>query len=113
MNALRSEIITEKKWKIELKCLNQMVSRYGAYVCCNRVFNYWRIKRGLVQTLVRSGTLKLPGGIGYYQILTVHGIILALVLTTFFIMGFQTAAVIRTCGKLSPLQRKLVWIGFG
>ncbi len=67
---------------------------------------------GLVQTLVRSGTLELPAGIGYYQILTVHGIILALVLTTFFIMGFQTAAVIRTCGKLSPFQRQLVWIGF-
>lgn len=67
---------------------------------------------GLVQTLVRSGTLELPAGIGYYQILTVHGIILALVLTTFFIMGFQISAISRTTGTFSPLARRLGWLGF-
>lgn len=38
---------------------------------------------GLLQTLVRSGKFELPAGIGYYQILTVHGVVLGLVLTTF------------------------------
>ncbi|HWL26119.1 MAG TPA: b(o/a)3-type cytochrome-c oxidase subunit 1 [Ureibacillus sp.] len=67
---------------------------------------------GLLQVLVRSGKFQLPWGIGYYQVLTVHGVLLGLVLTTFFIMGFQTAAVSRTCGALSSSQRKLGWLGF-
>lgn len=67
---------------------------------------------GLLQTLVRSGKLELPAGIGYYQILTVHGVVLGLVLTTFFIMGFQLAAVSRTSGTLTDKQRKTGWVGF-
>lgn len=67
---------------------------------------------GLLQTLVRSGQFELPFGIGYYQLLTLHGVILALVLTFFFIMGFQTAAVSRVCGPLNKTERTLGWIGF-
>lgn len=66
----------------------------------------------LLQVLVRSGTLELPAGIGYYQLLTIHGVTLALVFTTFFIMGFQIAAVSRVCGDLTSTQRLLSWIGF-
>ncbi|EIJ78614.1 cytochrome c oxidase subunit I [Bacillus methanolicus PB1] len=67
---------------------------------------------GLLQTLVRSGKFELPAGIGYYQILTVHGVVLGLVLTTFFITGFQIAAVSRTSGTLSNGQRNIGWTGF-
>lgn len=67
---------------------------------------------GLLQTLVRSGKFELPAGIGYYQILTVHGVVLGLVLTTFFITGFQIAAVSRTSGTLTNGQRKVGWAGF-
>ncbi|XJZ25919.1 b(o/a)3-type cytochrome-c oxidase subunit 1 [Bacillota bacterium Lsc_1132] len=67
---------------------------------------------GLLQTLVRSGKFELPGNIGYYQILTVHGVLLGLVLTTFFIMGFQYAAVSRTAGTHSSAARRTGWIGF-
>lgn len=67
---------------------------------------------GLLQVLVRSGEFKLPWGIGYYQVLTVHGVLLGLILTTFFIYGFQIAAVSRTSGALSAKQRLLCWIGF-
>ncbi|RSK53742.1 b(o/a)3-type cytochrome-c oxidase subunit 1, partial [Bacillus canaveralius] len=67
---------------------------------------------GLLQVLVRSGKLELPWGITYYQVLTVHGVVLGLVLTTFFILGFQIAAVSRTSGTLTNGQRKLGWIGF-
>ncbi|CAM3892604.1 b(o/a)3-type cytochrome-c oxidase subunit 1 [Mesobacillus zeae] len=67
---------------------------------------------GLLQTLVRSGKFELPAGIGYYQILTVHGVVLGLVLTTFFIMGFQLAAVSKTSGTLTNRQRLIGWIGF-
>lgn len=67
---------------------------------------------GLLQVLVRTGKVQLPAGISYYQILTVHGVILALVLTTFFIIGFQFAAISRTAGTLSNGIRKTGWAGF-
>ncbi len=67
---------------------------------------------GLLQVLVRSGRFELPKGIGYYQVLTVHGVLLGLILTTFFIYGFQIAAVSRTSGTLTPKQRLICWVGF-
>lgn len=67
---------------------------------------------GLLQVFVRSGQFTLPAGIGYYQVLTVHGVLLGLILTTFFIFGFQIASVSRTSGTFSDLQRRLGWIGF-
>src|SRR5690625_4333082 len=66
---------------------------------------------GLLQTLVRSGTISLPWGIDYYQILTLHGVILALIMTTYFIIGFQHALMGKTVG-MSDKQRKVAWIGF-
>ncbi len=67
---------------------------------------------GLLQVLVRSGLFELPAPFGYYQILTIHGVLLALIFTTFFIMGFQGASVSRTSGALSTKQRIIGWIGF-
>ncbi|WP_010284020.1 b(o/a)3-type cytochrome-c oxidase subunit 1 [Bacillus timonensis] len=67
---------------------------------------------GLLQTLVRSGKFTLPAGIGYYQLLTVHGVLLALVLTTFFAIGFLFASLSKTAGTLSPKVRLTGWIGF-
>jgi cytochrome c oxidase subunit I len=67
---------------------------------------------GLLQTLVRSGKFTLPAGIGYYQLLTVHGVLLGLVLTTFFIIGFLFASLSKTSGTLSPKIRLTGWIGF-
>lgn len=67
---------------------------------------------GLLQTLVRSGKFTLPAGIGYYQILTVHGVLLGLVLTTFFIIGFIFASQSKVTGKYSAGERKWGWIGF-
>ncbi|RFU65494.1 b(o/a)3-type cytochrome-c oxidase subunit 1 [Peribacillus glennii] len=67
---------------------------------------------GLLQVLVRSGNFQLPAPITYYQVLTVHGVLLGLVLTTFFIIGFQFAAMSRTAGTLSNGARKSGWLGF-
>src|SRR5690625_4377529 len=61
---------------------------------------------GLLQTLVRSGKFTLPWGIDYYQILTIHGVILGLVLTTYFIIGFQHALMIKTVGMSDKQDRK-------
>ncbi|GKV69359.1 cytochrome c oxidase subunit I [Sporosarcina sp. NCCP-2716] len=66
---------------------------------------------GLLQTFVRSGRFTLPFNINYYTILTVHGVILGLVLTTFFIIGFQFALMGKTVG-ISDKQRMVGWISF-
>ena len=56
------------------------------------------------------GQFELPFGIGYYQLLTLHGVVLALVMTFFFIMGFQIAALSRTCWCVLVIQ-SVVWAG--
>lgn len=65
---------------------------------------------GVIQGLVRAGMLELPGGINYYQILTAHGVLMGLVFTTYFIIGFLLSGVAKTLGRLRPLERKLGWI---
>jgi cytochrome c oxidase subunit 1 len=67
---------------------------------------------GLLQTLERSGKFTLPAGISYYQILTVHGVVLGLVLTTFFILGFMLSAQSKTTGGYNKTERVIAWIGF-
>ncbi|NSL50975.1 b(o/a)3-type cytochrome-c oxidase subunit 1 [Calidifontibacillus erzurumensis] len=67
---------------------------------------------GLFQTLVRTGKLMLPASINYYQILTVHGVLLGLVLTTFFIIGFIFATQSKSCGTYSERERRYGWIGY-
>lgn len=66
---------------------------------------------GLLQVLVRSGKFTLPSWVDYYQVLTMHGVILALVLTTFFIVGFQYALMGKTVG-ISDTQRRVSWLAF-
>lgn len=67
---------------------------------------------GLLQTLERSGKLTLPAGIGYYQILTMHGVVLGLVLTTFFIMGFMMSGQSKTTGGYNRAEQNIAWVGF-
>jgi len=68
---------------------------------------------GMLQGMVRGGMFELPGGIGYYQLLTAHGVLMALVFTTFFIVGFMFSGVSKvTGGKLTSTARGLGWAGF-
>jgi cytochrome c oxidase subunit 1 len=67
---------------------------------------------GLLQTLVRGGVIVLPLSIGYYQLLTAHGVLLALIFTTFFIIGFLYAGISKTMGVLYDVPRRLGWLGF-
>lgn len=68
---------------------------------------------GLLQALQRGGYIQLPTAIGYYQLLTLHGVLLALVFTTFFIIGYLFSGVSRTTGgKLGPATRATGWWGF-
>lgn len=68
---------------------------------------------GLLQTLVKSGTVKLPYGIGYYELLTAHGVLMAIVFTTYFIIGFLYSGISYTLGgKLLPVVHRMGWAGF-
>ncbi|MCR8629728.1 b(o/a)3-type cytochrome-c oxidase subunit 1 [Paenibacillus radicis (ex Xue et al. 2023)] len=69
---------------------------------------------GVLQGLVRGGMITLPYGIGYYQLLTAHGILMAIVFTTYFIIGFLYSGVAKTLGgQLLPVARSLGWLGYG
>lgn len=68
---------------------------------------------GLLQGLNRAGILELPTWFNYYQVLTAHGILLILVLTAFFTIGYFYAGMSHTLGGLLPKVRKMAWIGFG
>ena len=68
---------------------------------------------GLLQVVERAGWVQLPGGINYYQMLTAHGVLLALVFTTFFIFAYLYAGLARTLdGELTHSSRILGWIGY-
>src|SRR5690625_1652669 len=67
---------------------------------------------GLLQVLQRTGKLELPAGIGYYQILTAHGVTLGFVMTSFFIIGFMLAGQSRTAGEYTNAERNIAWVRF-
>lgn len=68
---------------------------------------------GLFQGLQRTGFIQLPQAIGYYQLLTIHGVALALIFTTFFIIGFLYSGMAKTLGgKLHTGARMLAWWGY-
>lgn len=68
---------------------------------------------GLVQALQRTGFITLPSNIGYYQLLTAHGVSMALIFTTFFIIGYLYSGLAKTLdGKLLPSANRVAWIGF-
>lgn len=88
----------------------------AAIVMAHILFSYAALLLGAVagvlQGLVRGGMITLPAGIGYYQLLTAHGVLMALIFTTYFIIGFLYSGVAKTTGGLSGGTRKSGWIGF-
>ncbi|EFV75242.1 MULTISPECIES: cbb3-type cytochrome c oxidase subunit I [Cytobacillus] len=67
---------------------------------------------GLLQGLNRAGMLELPAWLNYYQVLTAHGLLLVVVLSAFFTIGYFYAGLSHTLGGLLPKVRKMAWIGF-
>jgi len=66
---------------------------------------------GLLQALSRADAIELNAPLDYYKILTLHGVLMAIVFTTFFICGFSLFSTYR----LIPRERKLTlgWLGYG
>lgn len=68
---------------------------------------------GLLQALQRTGYINLPSNVGYYQLLTAHGVSLALIFTTFFIIGFLYSGLAKTLGgELIPSANRIAWVGY-
>ncbi|MGA5690681.1 cbb3-type cytochrome c oxidase subunit I [Cytobacillus pseudoceanisediminis] len=67
---------------------------------------------GLLQGLNRAGMLELPAWLNYYQVLTAHGLLLVVVLSAFFTIGYFYAGLSHTLGGLLHKVRKMAWIGF-
>ncbi|TVY09472.1 cbb3-type cytochrome c oxidase subunit I [Paenibacillus cremeus] len=89
----------------------------GALVLAHILFAFFALLlggiAGLLQSVVRGGLYTLPGGIGYYQLLTAHGVLMALVFTTYFIIGFLYSGVSSTMGgRLIPSVRRMGWTGY-
>lgn len=68
---------------------------------------------GLLQGLNRAGVLDLPMWLNYYQVLTAHGLMLVVVFSGFFMIGYFYSGLSHTLGGLLPKVRKMAWIGFG
>jgi cytochrome c oxidase subunit 1 len=68
---------------------------------------------GVLQALQRTGFITLPGDIGYYQLLTIHGVMMVLIFTTFFIFGFLYSGLAKTLGgQLLSSANTFGWIGY-
>ncbi|MFZ3577009.1 b(o/a)3-type cytochrome-c oxidase subunit 1 [Virgibacillus sp. DJP39] len=67
---------------------------------------------GLLQVFVRNNSLALPAWLDYYQVLTAHGVLLALVFTTYFIYGFFYTGMSKTLGTFGKKVRAFSWFGF-
>jgi heme/copper-type cytochrome/quinol oxidase subunit 1 len=65
---------------------------------------------GVFQGFARTGAFGAPGWFDYYRILTMHGVLMALVFTTFFITGLSLFVTYRSI----PRERKLAagWFGW-
>jgi cytochrome c oxidase subunit 1 len=67
---------------------------------------------GLVQALHRTNVLRVISSADYYTVLTAHGVLLALVFTTFFIAGLFTWGITRSLDR--PFESyRLQWTGIG
>ncbi|UBH13391.1 cbb3-type cytochrome c oxidase subunit I [Macrococcus armenti] len=66
---------------------------------------------GLIQGLNRAGVLKILNGLNYYELLTLHGILLIIGFTTLFVNGYLYAATDYVLGGLQKISRTLSWVG--
>jgi cytochrome c oxidase subunit 1 len=65
---------------------------------------------GMLQGLSRASIIVMPGWFDYYRMLTAHGVLMALVFTTFFICGFFTYCTYRTIPRMRSLA--VGWTGY-
>src|SRR5215469_6223208 len=64
---------------------------------------------GVFQGFARTSVFSAPGWFDYYRILTMHGVLMALVFTTFFITGLSLFVTYRSI----PRERRVTVAWFG
>jgi cytochrome c oxidase subunit I len=71
------------------------------------------IYHGLMQVLYRAGMIRSSQflGLSYFQGLTLHGVVNAIVFTTFFAVAFGYAIIRYYLNR--PLNMKVAWLSFG
>ncbi len=65
---------------------------------------------GVFQGFARTGVFGAPGWFDYYRILTMHGVLMALVFTTFFITGLSLFVTYRSIPR--PRRLGMGWLGW-
>jgi cytochrome c oxidase subunit 1 len=65
---------------------------------------------GMLQGLSRANLIVMPASFDYYRTLTAHGVLMALVFTTFFITGLFTYGTYRSIKRVR--STRLGWIGY-
>jgi len=65
---------------------------------------------GMLQGFSRANFITMPASFDYYRMLTAHGVLMALVFTTFFITGLFTYCVYESIPRVRSLT--LGWIGY-
>src|SRR5690625_148512 len=68
---------------------------------------------GLLQVLERANLITMTNSFDYHQTLKTHGVLVILVFTRTFLIGYVYAGVSHTLGGLRPITRKLGWTAFG
>src|SRR5699024_12746740 len=68
---------------------------------------------GLFRGRERAGRMESPVSMNYYRVLTAHGVLLVLVFTGTFVVGYFYAALSLSLGGLLDKVRKMGWVGFG
>ncbi|MDY7221244.1 b(o/a)3-type cytochrome-c oxidase subunit 1 [Halalkalibacterium halodurans] len=96
-----TDIVTKPDRKLALTNINIAYAAFLVGTLC-----------GLLQVFIRNDAIQLPAWLDYYQILTAHGVLLALVFTTYFIFGFFYTGMSKTLGSFSDNVRMTSWIGF-
>lgn len=66
---------------------------------------------GVLQGLNRAGLLEFFFGFEYYQMLTLHGVLMIVSFTLLFMNGYLYSATDYALGGLPKLSRTLAWIG--
>lgn len=65
---------------------------------------------GLLQGFSRANWIVMPAWFDYYRMLTAHGVMMALVFTTFFITGLMTYCTYKSIPRIR--STRLNWIGY-
>jgi cytochrome c oxidase subunit 1 len=65
---------------------------------------------GMLQGLSRASVITMPDWFDYYRMLTAHGVLMALVFTTFFICGYFTYSTYQTIPRMRSFA--VGWTGY-